>query len=980
MLTHDSQFETLATAPVKTTDVEVARQIVDPYGNYDDFLWTSDDVLMSVKLDAVGSFSGTATKKASVRLIGIVDTATVGDLFQIRLGLWDSAAFNYVSQGFFIVDKIEFNYDDGYTTVTLYDHMWTAKELLYNEDNQSDGLSFPTTVAEMASFMASAIDAELMSGFGELPNAYYEVAVDPYANISNATIQNIIQEIAGATGTIARMTDTTLTFVPFEVDSENLDSNTLRKLSIGDPYGPVNSVIFGRVPQNDNIVISSPSPETTTVDAVDDSADLITVDTHGMEDGTLIRITSDGTLPAPLEENTNYYVYTGGNPNDFSLATSYDHAKNAQHSLTFDGADDYVDAGSNITGLGDQLTVHWKGSITSRGNQQQLIGNRTDTASNGFYLHKDFSSSKIRFGLGDGTNYQSFRTTTAADAFPSSLEGEVVDITATYNAGAIAIYVNGVLFDSELYAGTAFSGVITDGAQTLRAGRYQTSSAYDLDGTMEQVKIWSTALDAEEVKGIVAGNTPQRSALELEWLFTDGTGATVTDTSDSSNNGTITGATWTDNRQLIDITSEGTGNISLVPLETQEVQVNNNEIVDDDRTILLPPVYEALVGIGWNEVEADTVGLGWHEVGDVINFTQGSTTVQAFISEIHLNLDGSIKENIRAEVPDVEQINYQAAGGILKTVYNTEIKVDKQENEIVSIVEQQDIYEDTTNTNFTQVYQDIDNISLTVQKSGGGNLITNSVGYAKDARDDDSSVSYDHLTFWDYNASYDTAGDGVALSYSSSESQNNGGVSGQVIEMSGADMYMEQRVEVASGQPLSFGIRVDNSIGTGTATITISNDNETFTINVDSGTAYDWTELTLEDFQTTLPWVDVKIEIASATSFVFTDLRLLYGTTLTGWVQSSSEILSANVQFTELGMKIFDNVHDTETQVTYNEFSTRRRSDGAILFEADDEGIVANKITQKSYKSYFADDAEVIRQITIPNSSSLAGIAFIKVS
>lgn len=219
MIQHNSKFEDLASAPVKQTDVRVIKQIVDPYGFYDDFEWTSSDVLMKVSIDAVGSFLGTATKKATVKLLGIVDTAVKGDLFRILTGIYDSDPlvedFNYISQGYYYVEEVEYNYDDGYTTVTMYDQMWIAQNTNYEELPDAGGLTFPATVEELAAYMASAINVDLMQDFSELPNADYEILVDPYATISNATIQTVIQEIAAATGTTAKISDTTLVFTQF---------------------------------------------------------------------------------------------------------------------------------------------------------------------------------------------------------------------------------------------------------------------------------------------------------------------------------------------------------------------------------------------------------------------------------------------------------------------------------------------------------------------------------------------------------------------------------------------------------------------------------------------------------------------------------------------------------------------------------------------------------------------------------------------
>lgn len=218
MITHDPTYDSLAKAPIKTTDVVVVKQISDPYGYYDDTpSWSSSDSLMSVKIDAVGFFLGAVTKKATVSLLGIIDTAAVGDVFQVRTGLYDfdTSSFDYISQGFYFVDSIEFDYESGSTKITMYDHMHNASDTPYANTVDTTGFVYPATVEEVAGYVASAIGADLMLSFSSLPNYDYTVQEDPYYNISNATIYTVISDIAQATGTIARISDTTLEFVPY---------------------------------------------------------------------------------------------------------------------------------------------------------------------------------------------------------------------------------------------------------------------------------------------------------------------------------------------------------------------------------------------------------------------------------------------------------------------------------------------------------------------------------------------------------------------------------------------------------------------------------------------------------------------------------------------------------------------------------------------------------------------------------------------
>lgn len=788
MILHDTTFEELATAPVKQIDVTVARRIRDfveggDESFYDDIslIWNSSDVLMEVKIDAVGEMLGSATKKATVRLMGIVDTAVVGNLMQVRLGIMNNdpsvAGFNEISLGHFLVDSIDYDYEKGSTTVVMYDHMWKAGNTLYTEAVGLDFITFPITVEAFAETMARILGVDLDPNFSALPNSQYLIAADLYSTISTATLKNVINDIAGATGTTARMTDRTLVFSHFEPTAENLTSNELKTLKISETYGPITSVVLGRVPQNDNIAINATAPADNVITLVDTATDTLTLPGHSMPDGNLIRFQTTGAFPSPIAANVNYYVHTNGATDTFRIATTYNDA--------------------------------------------------------------------------------------------------------------------------------------------------------------------------------IAGTN------------------------------------------LIDITTAGTGDLMIPTLTTREIQINNNEILDDERELLLPPLYNVLSGIDWTDVKADTVGLGWHEVGDVISFTQGLNTVRAFLAEVHLTLDGSIKENLVSNVPDIAAINYAAAGGITKTIYNTEIKVDKQAQEIISVVERQDTIEGTINEQFSEISQDVDDVMITIQRAGGGNLLYNSVGFAKESFRDVDDMAYDKLLYWTYPDPYDIDLNGRATSYSSSESQASGGISGQVVEMSGVDMFISQRVTVGAGVPMTFALRAKNALGTGSATVTLQNDTDRWKMVIDDLTTYNWEEFKqltpvdalgdpigdpVETFTSSMPWLDVKIQVDNAQRMQLSDIRLMYGSTAQGWVQANGEILSANVQFTTEGVRVFDSVHDTETRMTYNEFSTRRKSDNEILFEADDLGITTGNLDIKGRTSYIRDGDTIIKQITVGSANPKSGLAFIKVA
>lgn len=976
MLTHTSTFETLAVAPVKQTDVIVVRQTGTPYADDNTMKWTSSTVLMSVIIDAVGEMLGSTTKKATVKLLGIVSGVSASDVFQIRHGLYNSAtsAFVYVSQGFYIVDTVDYDYDSKSTTVTMYDHMWTAGKTLYSDVVSLGDLSYPATVGSLAGMIASKLGVTLMSGFGSLPNASYSIVADLYSTISNATLQTVVQEVAGATGTTARITDTTLTFSQYSVTSENLGSTSLKTLKIGNTYGPINSLVLGRVPQNDNIALFSQPLGGLTVGSVNATTNLFTITAHHLLDGDMVQFSSTGTLPAPLVANTSYYVYTAGNVNTFAVVPSYAEATQPQYALNFNGSHSISVPHSTTLDISDNFSAF--ATIRTTGDTDRIINKWSSLG----WLMDTNPTGNLRVRVFDGTNNIDYNTTAVNDG-----NWHIVGFTYTRgSATGLKLYVDGVQVGVSQDT-TAFTTAITN-TSVVGIADIPSTTGTRFVGDIDNPMIYNRVLSDAEIAAYRYSVVPTGPVMRLN--FNEGSGTAVADSSGNGNNGTITGATWVTNRNIVDLTTAGTGTITIPSTVTKEIQINNNEILDDDRATLIVPLYNRLSGIYWSEVKSDTVGLGWHEVGDVILFTQGSVTVRAFLNEVHLTLAASVKETLVSNIPEATAINYQTAGGILKTLYNAEIKVDKQANEITSIVSEQQIVNDQVQTDFTEIRQDVDSIDINIQNSGGNNLLLNSVGYATDKVPDDAAVDYLKLSSWDYKgldgasvANYVVATHGTVLSDDSSASQNAGGVSGRSIRFvsnyaTGKGIRLTQRVKVAVGAPLSFGLRAYSGGSLGTATVVISNTNESGTITINNS-AHNWEEFTIENFTATLPWLDVIIE-SKASGMEFTDLRLMYGVTIQKWTQADTELMSTNVQFTTEGMRVYDPNKDMETHVTNNAFQTIRRSDGVILLEADDTGVRANDFTIRGSSDYETEGVSVIKQITIPVDDPKGGIAFLK--
>lgn len=596
MILHDSIFEDLALAPIKTASAIITETIAE-----DPLEYTGSDVLISVSIDSVGIFLGTTTKKAVVKMIG-AHTELLGKSFDIKFGFRDMSTdtYYYISEGVFSTSEVAVNYENDTTTITLYDAMWTA----INSEYGNFAFTYPMTIQSLAGAVATYLGVTLSTGFDTLPNYDYSILVDPYSNIDGTKLRDVIEEIAQATASTAIISDTYLKFVPYTTSSETIIDTTLKSLKLRDVYGPINSVVLSRQPQNDDIFLS----------------DTVSIEANGLT----------------------------------------------------------------------------------------------------------------------------------------------------------------------------------------------------------------------------------------------------------------------------------------------EFKIINNQIMDDDRTTLITGIYNALNGVEFYGATLDTTGHGWYEVGDIITIDQDGDTYDVLITEVHVAVDGSMKENIVCTVPSKTTTDYLSAGGILKTIYNTELKTDRQNQEIVAVVEQLETLDDEVASNYSEVVQNINSVTNTFQTTGGNNLIKNSVGYATETDGD--------LTFWT------KTGTGTVSAHTSPESFNYGAISGNQINLSGASPKISQRVSVKIGGKYSLSFRVKKT-ATGSASITLSNTTDSFVVSIDAGTAYLWDEVRAVAMEPTLGYLDVDILCTDAEVYL-TDIMLVTGDSTVLWQQANGEILNTQVALNSEGIKVKSNVYEGDfTQITPLEFA-----------------------------------------------------------
>lgn len=328
-----------------------------------------------------------------------------------------------------------------------------------------------------------------------------------------------------------------------------------------------------------------------------------------------------------------------------------------------------------------------------------------------------------------------------------------------------------------------------------------------------------------------------------------------------------------------------------------EVKLANNEIMDDEREVFAEPILEAVEGLEWTGFEATTVGLGWLTVGDRVSFTDDAGNIyEGIITDLSRTIDGGVKETIKGVIPEETTTDYALAGGISKTIYNTQIKVDKQNQQIESVVSEQVSMGDQIAENFTQVTQTLTEIITAVQNSGGNNLIKNSAMFLKG---DDGKPT-----------SWTIAGTGSLTITPSAEALNAGVLSGQMIGLEGETISQvinvvadSESIPEAEKSYYSFSCRIKKTAASEGSVVLSDGINE-WEIEAPNGEDLEYKEFVIEGMLPVSTLLTLTVTGSSAGEFSIGDMMLVPGTTRSNWTQANGELANTQLQVDSSGIKV----------------------------------------------------------------------------
>ncbi|RJV92082.1 hypothetical protein DWX45_04130 [Erysipelotrichaceae bacterium AF19-24AC] len=168
--------------------------------------------------------------------------------FQLYTGFQlADGSMEYVTQGTFYIYEVQEEQHDIQKTIRFAD-----ARILFNKPLQE--VTYPLSVKQMLDTVCEQVQVPRMDITG-LPNADFIINKEVYWG-ENATCADVVKAIAQAVAGFALITTDGALCIRWFFDTvSQWNADTYFTLESHDVFGPVNSVVLGRQPQNDNIYL-----------------------------------------------------------------------------------------------------------------------------------------------------------------------------------------------------------------------------------------------------------------------------------------------------------------------------------------------------------------------------------------------------------------------------------------------------------------------------------------------------------------------------------------------------------------------------------------------------------------------------------------------------------------------------------------------------------------------------------------------------
>ena len=225
-----------------------SEDIISMNPHYEGSLLRSVMKCLDIEIKA-STVSGTAAI-AGIAVVGesVAGVSDVGDasiIYSPRLGVKapGDADYSYIEYGTYLVK--EKKHDEEKDTVLLECYDLMLKSMIPYDLV----IEYPVTVKAYLDAICTRLGWE--AGYTSFPNSdktIYEEKFD-----SSYTFRDVLDQIAQVAGSMIAFKGDKLSVIKPTDSGETIDSTNLKTLKMGAVYGPVNSIVLARTPQEDNI-------------------------------------------------------------------------------------------------------------------------------------------------------------------------------------------------------------------------------------------------------------------------------------------------------------------------------------------------------------------------------------------------------------------------------------------------------------------------------------------------------------------------------------------------------------------------------------------------------------------------------------------------------------------------------------------------------------------------------------------------------
>ena len=197
--------------------------------------------------DSANSLLGTCMKCVEIELQGLIPVMVDSEINNLKFGVKSSGEYNYINFGTYIVNKYEWDIENMSTTLLCYDKM-VQSMIPYNLtiDYSNGDITILTLLQKICDGLGWTL------GTTEFTNSNVIIDEEKYDN--TYTFRSVLEEIGQVAGGKIAFKDDGVLYVLYPNETnEVIDESNLKTLTIGKKYGPINSLVIARTPQEDNI-------------------------------------------------------------------------------------------------------------------------------------------------------------------------------------------------------------------------------------------------------------------------------------------------------------------------------------------------------------------------------------------------------------------------------------------------------------------------------------------------------------------------------------------------------------------------------------------------------------------------------------------------------------------------------------------------------------------------------------------------------